>query len=182
VGSATVSRRSGAKEAASRLGLEAETGDWPRSFLAADTAYDDIIVAIRRVVSVIKYKEGLSRDEAIRETAYELGFKRAGPRIREVIDDALRAASRRSVVWSEQGRVYPDYRSIDDYDRERLKDALCSVMGAVWWEREGAIREAARYLGFQHCGKRIRAAFTSALTGLIRQNQLEHEGSQIRRA
>ena len=53
-------------------------------------------------------------------------------------------------------------------------------------EREYAlVRQWSVYaerLGFGRLGKRIRAAFASAITGLLRQNRLEHDGSQIRRA
>jgi len=158
-----------------------DTADWPRSFEAEGIGYDDIIVAIRRVISVIKYEDGLSREEVIRETAHELGFERAGAHVAEAIDGALRAASRRRVVWCEQGRVYPDCRSIQDYMRDELKDALCSVIGVAWWERVEAVRAAAYYLGFAHAGKCIRKAFASAITGLIRQKELEYDESWIRR-
>jgi len=40
---------------------------------------------------------------------------------------------------------------------------------------------ATERLGFGRLGKRIRAAFASAVNGLIRQNRLEYNGSQIRR-
>ena len=161
---------------------EAEAvNSWPASLVAAGIEYDDVIVAIRRVISVIKYEDGLSREEAIRKTAHKLGFERAGARVAEAIDGALRAASRRRVVWCEQGRVYPDCRNIDDYRRDELKDALCSVIGVAWRERDEAIRAAAYHLGFKQAGKCIRAAFKSAITGLIRQKELEYGGSQIRR-
>jgi len=70
--------------------------------------------------------------------------------------------------------------SINDFDRDRLKDALLDVVGTDWIKRDDAIREAARSLGFRRCGKRIHKAFASAITGLLRQNRLESTGSQIR--
>jgi len=39
-----------------------------------------------------------------------------------------------------------------------------------------------RRLGFERLGNRIRAAFASAVNGLIRQKRLGHDGSLIRKA
>ena len=49
-------------------------------------------------------------------------------------------------------------------------------------EMHVGIRAAAGYLGFACTGKRIEAAFKSAITGLIRQGELERDGERIRRA
>ena len=48
-------------------------------------------------------------------------------------------------------------------------------------EMHAGIRAAAGYLGFACTGKRIEAAFKSAVTGLIRQGELERDGEEIRR-
>ena len=72
--------------------------------------------------------------------------------------------------------------SIADFDRDQLKAALLKVVGAEWIERDEAISLAARHLGFERCGKRIRQAFASAVNGLIRQKHLGHDGSLIRKA
>jgi len=71
--------------------------------------------------------------------------------------------------------------SINDFDRDQLKDTLLEVVGTDWTERDDAIRAAARSLGFKRTGKRIQAAFKSAITGLLRQHRLESDGSEIRR-
>jgi len=71
--------------------------------------------------------------------------------------------------------------SIRDFDRDALKAALLAVVGKDWIERDDAIRAAAQRLGFARLGKRIRAAFASAVNGLIRQGRLEYDGSLIRR-
>ena len=71
--------------------------------------------------------------------------------------------------------------SIRDFDRDALKEALLAVVGTDWIERDDAIRAAAERLGFARLGKRIRAAFASAVNGLIRQGRLEYDGSLIRR-
>jgi len=64
-----------------------------------------------------------------------------------------------------------------------------SVEGRAIWVMQGggsggprpAMRAAAQHLGFRRTGKRIQAAFKSAITGLLRQHRLEHDGNQIRR-
>lgn len=72
-------------------------------------------------------------------------------------------------------------RNIGDYSRDELINTLLSVMGVVWWEREDAIRAAARHLGFRRTGSSIRDAFKSAINGAIRRGWLEHDGGWIRK-
>ena len=147
-----------------------------------DTERADIMVAIRAVFSEVKFEDGLDREDALHAVAEALGYQRLGPRIREVLERDFLAAALRGIIETKAGIVYPSTRSINDYDREDLKKALLSVIRTAWWERDDAIRAAARYLGFAHAGKRIQAAFKSAITGLLRQNRLESDGSLIRRA
>lgn len=42
------------------------------------------------------------------------------------------------------------------------------------------MRSATRYLGFNRTGPNIRDAFESAINGLIRQDELERDGSMLR--
>ena len=44
-----------------------------------------------------------------------------------------------------------------------------------------AVPQAIRRLGFDRTGRKIRQAFKSALTGLLRQGALEYDGDMIRR-
>jgi hypothetical protein len=71
--------------------------------------------------------------------------------------------------------------SIADFDRDQMKEALLAVVGTNWMERDAAIRAAAKRLGFGRLSNRIRAAFASAVNGLIRQKELQYEGTQVRR-
>ena len=148
---------------------------------ATDFDRDDIIAAIRRVFSHVTL-DGLSRNDAIREIAYDMGFERAGPRIKGDIDKALRAASQRGIVYSEGGVVYSDCRSIGQYDREALKRVLLSVMGGAWCNQDDAIVAAARHLGFLRTGPYIQQAFKSAIRGAIRQGMIERDGEYLRKA
>jgi hypothetical protein len=58
---------------------------------------------------------------------------------------------------------------------------MLAAMGSIWWDREDAIRAAARRLGFRRTGKRITKAFKSAINAAIRRGLLKSEGSQIRK-
>ncbi len=68
-----------------------------------------------------------------------------------------------------------------DYTRDELIAHLLKTIGRKWWERDEAIRLAARRLGYARTGRRIRAAFKSAINGAIRRGLLEYDGTQIRR-
>ncbi|CAN5478777.1 hypothetical protein BH20ACI3_BH20ACI3_02160 [soil metagenome] len=72
-------------------------------------------------------------------------------------------------------------RTINDYSRDELVNALLKGMGKKWWTRDDAIRDAARRLGFRRTGRQIRDAFKSAINGAIRRGLLEYEGDMIRR-
>jgi hypothetical protein len=147
--------------------------------LIADLDRDALIAAIREVFS---QNSELDRDSAIREVAHALGFERTGARIAEAIDSALIAAAKRGVIQNNRSVLSLLSRRIGDYSREELINALLSSMGAVWWEREDAIRAAARHLGFKRTGSSIRDAFKSAINGAIRRGLLEYDGTMIRKA
>ncbi len=98
-----------------------------------------------------------------------------------MIDFALIAAAKRGVIQNNRGVLSLLTRNINDYSRDELINTLLSVMGVVWWEREEAIRAAARHLGFKRTGSLIRDAFKSAINGAIRRGLLESDGGLIRR-
>ena len=98
------------------------------------------------------------------------------------IGSALIAAAKRGVIQNTRGYLSLLTRNIGDYSRDELIGTLLSVLGAVWWEREEAIRAAARHLGFKRTGSLIQDAFKSAINGAIRRGSVERDGQQIRRA
>jgi hypothetical protein len=85
------------------------------------------------------------------------------------------------VIQNNRGVLSLLSRNIGDYSRDELIGTLLSVMGAVWWEQEEAIRAAARHLGFKRTGSLIRDAFKSAINGAIRRDILDRDGNLIRR-
>ena len=144
----------------------------------SDLDRDDLVAAVREVFS---QNSELDRDSAIREVAHVLGFGRTGSKIAEAIDSALIAAAKRGVIYNHRGALSILSQNIGDYSRDELIVALLSSMGVIWWEREEAIRAAARHLGFKRTGSLIRDAFKSAINGAIRRGLLEYDGELIRR-
>jgi len=138
---------------------------------------DEIMAAIR---DVFKSGESLDPETAIPEIARVLGFRRAGARISEELRSALRTAIRRQIINHDKGVISIQCAMIDDYTRGELIETLLATIGSTWWDREDAIRSAARRLGFRRTGRRITAAFRSAINGAIRRGSLEYDGELIR--
>lgn len=72
-------------------------------------------------------------------------------------------------------------RTINDYDREFLKDQMLTALGTAWWDRDEAIGATTRHLGFARTGSQIDEALRSCISGLLRQDRLEAGGTMIRR-
>ncbi len=126
--------------------------------------------------------EPLEREAAVREVAHALGFHRAGSRVRWAVLQSRRVAVNRGIVRREGDWFYLGCRSIGDYSRDQLIEALLGAMNYSWQERDEAMRAAARYLGFRRAGSAIRDAFKPAINGAIRRGLVEYGGSLIRRA
>jgi hypothetical protein len=144
-----------------------------------DLERDEIIAAIREVFA---RNDSLDRHSAIREISHTLGFSRTGNRIFEVIDLVLIVAVKRRIIANERGSLSLLSRNITDFTRDQLIDAMLGVMGRGWWNREDAIRAAARYLGYTRTGARIRDTFKSVINGAIRRGLLEADKVRIRKA
>lgn len=141
---------------------------------------DDLICRIRLLFADGHERE---RETAIEALARELGYQRTGGQIHDELDNALRTAARRGIVTSEHGTVCLFVRTIEQYDREFLKEQfLASLLGRQWIEREDAIRAFARWMGFRRTGPAIEDSARSLINGLLREDRLESDGSQIRRS
>jgi Putative DNA-binding domain len=150
----------------------------PRRRLIDQFEVDDVLAIIRDVVSGAA---PMPREDVIKDVATHLGAERVGARIRDFIDGMLNTASRRYIIETRDGGLVASARSIDDYHRDFLKTALKAVIGRTWTEEDEAIRAATRYLGFRRTGPKIERAFRSAINGLLRQDELERDGSALRR-
>jgi hypothetical protein len=88
---------------------------------------------------------------------------------------------KRGVIQNNRGTLSINCRSIGDYGRDQLIETLLAAIGGAWWERDAAIRESARRLGFRRTGSAIQDAFKSAITGAIRRGLLQYDSQLIRR-
>jgi hypothetical protein len=96
---------------------------------------------------------GRDRETAIRDLARTMGFERTGSRIREECESMIRTAVRRGILTNGADGISLATHSIADYDRAFLKEQfLASLDGRTWHERENAIRNFARWLGFNRTG------------------------------
>ena len=145
-----------------------------------DLDRDELICQIRQLFTG---GDALERESAITDLARELGYQRTGPRIHEVLDDTIRTAVRRGILENTGGNLRIGAKSVEQYEREFLKDQfLASLGGNTWTEREDAIRAFARWLGFRRTGPAIDDVARSLINGLIRDGRLESDGSVVRRA
>jgi Type ISP C-terminal specificity domain len=141
---------------------------------------EDLICRIRQLFGDGQERE---RETAIDALARELGYQRTGTRIHEELDNALRTAVRRGVLTSERGTVCLFARTIEQYDRDFLKEQfLASLLGRQWIEREDAVRAFARWMGFRRTGPAIEDTARSLINGLLREGRLESNGSEIRKS
>ncbi len=140
----------------------------------------DLICRIRQL-----FGDGHKRDRetAIDALARELGYQRTEPQIHEELDNALRTAVRRRILASESGVICLFARTIEQYERDFLKEQfLASLQGRQWTVREDAVRSFARWLGFRRTGPAIEDAARSLINGLLREGRIESGGSVIRRS
>jgi hypothetical protein len=145
---------------------------------AANVERDDLILSLRQLID----GGSRDRDDLITELARLSGYERTGSRVREDMTNVIRTGVRRGILKSNGEQIAIGARTISDYDREFLKDQfLASMQGRSWTERSESIRMFARWLGFRRTGPYIEDAAKSLINGLIREDRLESDGSEIRR-
>ena len=149
--------------------------------MAAKLDNTQLMAATRRATAILD-GEGMPRSDFIRFVGAELGYTRTPKPVAKAIENGLRRAAQRGIVYVDQDGVYADCRAIRDYPRPLLKKVLLQAIGREWRTRAEAVTLGARHLGFSRTGNRIRAAFRSVISGLIRQGELEVDGKWIRRA
>jgi len=146
---------------------------------ADDLEREDLMCRIRQL-----FGDGQERprDAAIAALARDLGYQRTGTRIHEELNNALRTAVRRGIISSD-GALRLAGRSIEQYERDFLKDQfLASLAGRQWIERDDAVRDFTRWLGFKRVGPSIQETARSLINGLLREGRLESNGGEIRRS
>lgn len=149
-----------------------------------DLHKEDLMSLLREVLQ----KHGpCDRDTAIQQAAHALGYKRTGSVVTPILDNAIRTASRRRVLFNEAGELRVNRASIADMeaeDRPFMKEqflAAISQGGRVWTDREDAARLFANWFGYRRTGHQIQDRVKSLINGLIREKALETDGNWIRR-
>jgi hypothetical protein len=89
-------------------------------------------------------------------------------------DAALeRAAIRRRIVEANSEWVQPATRTIEDYDRARLVEAMRSVMRAgKEYPRDEVVRSTAEYLGFSRVTANVNTVMRTAIRAAIRRGDI----------
>jgi len=136
----------------------------------------EVLQVIRQVFSEGPPRD---RDAAIRDVARALGYRRTGPRIQEILHTDLMTAVRRCIVENQNGAVRLCARSITDYDRDFLKQQFLAAIGRAWIDRDTAIRDFCRWLGFARTGLVIEDTARSLINGLLREGRLEADGAEL---
>ena len=135
------------------------------------------------VLSIVRevFADGVSRtrDEAIRDIAAALGYRRVGPKIAETLSNDVRTAVRRGILTNEGNQFALLCRTIDGYTLDHLVDMLIAAIGPGWQTRDAAVTAAARHLGYRRTGTKIQTAFKSALNAAIRRSLLERDGATL---
>lgn len=127
------------------------------------------------------------RDTAIQQAAHALGYKRTGSVVSPILDNAIRTAVRRRVLFKEAGELRVNRASIADMEAEDRPFMKAQFLAAIsqgcrtWTEREDAARLFANWFGYRRTGHQIQDRVKSLINGLIRDQSLETDGSYIRR-
>lgn len=158
---------------------DADAPDQPIRPAAIDDA--DAMRALRKVLG----EQGpLSREDLLKQAAYELGYRRMSGDARETLDDAVRRAVRRGVAENDGDTLRLLARSIEDQDRDFLKEQFLAALSALsrgWVERDDALQAFKAWMGYGRLGAVIENTARSLVQGLLQQRRLEAQGSQIRR-
>jgi len=131
---------------------------------------NEVMAAFRKAC---RGRGAMSREELIKEVSQVLGYRLLGSVIAERLKGHLRAAIRRGIVEANSEWVQPATRTIEDYDRGRLVEAMRSVMQTgKEYPRDEVIRATAEYLGFSRVTANVDTVMRSAIRVAIRQGDI----------
>jgi hypothetical protein len=138
---------------------------------------DELIPAIRTL-----FTEHLALKPAAAIPALlKLCAFRKSPAHEAACEAALKTAVKRGILVKNGGELCLVARSIDDYERDDLKEQLLAALGKSWTGRDEAPQLLARWLGFRRTGHKIEEAVKSLINGLLREGRLEKDGARVRR-
>ena len=174
---ASLSRKTAASPAGIEVPGEApDTTRGARALPVTETECTDVLQIIRQVFS-----EGppRPRDDAIRDVARALGYRRTGARIQSVLHADLLTAVRRGILENTGGTLRLCTRSITDLARDFLKAQFLAAIGRPWIDRDTATRGFCRWLGFARTGPVIEDPARSLIHRLLREGRLEADGAEL---
>ncbi len=140
------------------------------------TDRSNVLAAIRQVFSDGQPR---TRQYAIREVAQALGYGRVGHRINDVLQTDLLTAVRRGILDNVEDELILLARSIADYDRDLLKRQFLAAVGRSWIERDQAVQNFCRWMGYRRTGPIIDETALSLIQGLLRESRLEADGAGL---
>ena len=140
------------------------------------TDRSDVLAVIRQVFSDGQPR---IRENAIGEVARALGYGRVGHRIQDVLYTDLLTAVRRGILDNVEDELILLARSIAGYDRDFLKRQFLASIGRSWIERDDAIQNFCRWMGFRRTGQIIDETARSLIQGLLRESRLEADGPKL---
>lgn len=112
-----------------------------------------------------------------------MGYRRVGSKIIEILGNDLQTAVRRGILKRSGGEYSLLCRDISEYTRDHLVSMLVAAIGSGWHTRDDVTTAAARYVGYRRTGRKVGAAFKSAINASLRRGLIERDGTdRIRRA
>jgi type I restriction enzyme S subunit len=153
--------------------VESDADDRPIPIDDIDTS-----LVLQLIRSLFADGQPRAREDAVRDLARALGYRRTGHRIAEVLEKDLTTAVRRGILDnSVRGMLSLLTRSVQDLDRDFLKTQfLASLDGHNWTDRDSAVRNFARWMGYARTGEVIDATARSLMNGLLREGRIEANG------
>jgi hypothetical protein len=137
----------------------------------------DIMAAFRQATRGRGWQE---RSELLRAVSQQMGYQRLGPKIRETLEGHLRSALQRKIIEAEGDLVRACAATMDKYDHEDFRGALCSVMRPTRrYERDEVIQGVARYFGFVRVTENVLQPVQSAINSAIQQGIMGSDGNLI---
>jgi very-short-patch-repair endonuclease len=154
---------------------------------------DRLLTAVKEIVEV---ESPVHVQELTRRITEAAGLKRAGSRIRAVVDKALQLGRRRGeiqlrdgFVWStdmttppvrDRSQLENASKKIDWVAPEEIAEALCrEVERSFTTTRQDAISGAARLLGFQRVTSAMQEVFAGQLDAVIRSRRLLDDNGNV---
>ena len=107
------------------------------------------------------------------------GYQRVGTQIKRKLENYLLTAVKRGIL-ERDGEYYSVLSTkLEGYDRDHLKKMFLASMNKAWLDREDAIREFTRYMGYSRTTEGMMETGRSLIHGLLLEKRLEKDGPDL---